>query len=216
MKQSNNYSFLIADRHCVVRHGLSLIIKESFLNAEVYQTKKFSDIIKTLRETKIDLLILDVNFPEGSSLNILKEIKSIQPNAKILIFSICDEDSYAIRYLKAGASGFLSKECCEDEIKHAINAMLFTGKYITTRLKNKILDSCILKKPVNPLDLLSNRELEVARLLVDGYGNLEIMRTLKIKSNTISTYKFRIFEKLEIDNLAKLIKLYFQYSDAEN
>ncbi len=216
MKQSNNYSFLVADRHCVVRHGLSLILKESFLNANVCQTKSFSEIIKTIKETKIDLLILDVNFPEGSSLNILKEIKLIQPSIKVLIFSICDEDSYAIRYLKAGASGFLSKESCEEEIKHAINTMLFSGKFITSRLKNKILDSCISKKPVNPLELLSNRELEVTRLLVNGYGNLEIMSLLKIKSNTISTYKFRIFEKLEVDNLVKLIKLYFQYSDAEN
>lgn len=216
MKQPHNYSFLIADRHCVVRYGLSLIIKESFKNAAVYQTKCFNDIIETLTETKIDLLIIDVDFPEGSSLNILKKIKSIQPSIKILIFSICDEDSYAIRYLNAGASGFLSKESCEEEIKHAIDAILFSGKFITLSLKNKILDSCILKKPVNPLDLLSNRELEVTRLLVNGYGNLEMMKILKIKSNTISTYKYRIFEKLEIDNLAKLIKLYFQYSDVEN
>jgi DNA-binding NarL/FixJ family response regulator len=216
MKQPHNYSFLIADRHCVVRYGLSLIIKESFKNAAVHQTKCFNDIIETITETKIDLLIIDVDFPEGSSLNILKEIKSIQPSIKVLIFSICDEDSYAIRYLNAGASGFLSKESCEEEIKHAIDTILFSGKFITPSLKNKILDSCILKKPVNPLDLLSNRELEVTRLLVNGYGNLEMMKILKIKSNTISTYKFRIFEKLEIDNLAKLIKLYFQYSDVEN
>ncbi|MEA9412834.1 MULTISPECIES: response regulator transcription factor [unclassified Flavobacterium] len=216
MKQSNNFCFVVADRHCVVRHGLSLIIKESFSNPVVYQTKKFSDIIKTLTETKVDLLIMDVNFPEGSSLNILKEIKSIQPNVNILIFSICDEDSYAMRYLNAGASGFLSKESSEEEIKNALNAMIFSGKFITLSLKNKILESCISKKPVNPLDLLSNRELEIARLLVDGYGNLEIMAYLKIKSNTISTYKFRIFKKLEIDNLASLIKLFLQYSDVVN
>lgn len=213
MKQSNNHCFLIADRYCVVRHGLSLIIKESFLNAVVHQRKNCSEIIKTLREIKVDLLILDVNFPEGNSLSVLKEIKSIQPDIKILIFSVCDENSYAMRYLNAGASGFLNKESSEEEIKNAVNTMIFSGKFITPSLKNKILDSCISNKPVNPLDLLSNREIEVARLLVDGYGNLEIMGLLKIKSNTISTYKFRIFEKLEIDNLASLIKLFFQYSD---
>jgi DNA-binding NarL/FixJ family response regulator len=216
MKQLHNYSFLIADRQCVARYGLSLIIKESFKNAVVYQTKSFNDIIETLAETKIDLLIIDVDFPEGSSLNILKEIKSIQQSIKILIFSISDEDSYAIRYLNAGASGFLSKESGKEEIKHAIDTILFSGKFITPSLKNKILESYISKKPVNPLDLLTNRELEVTRLLVNGCGNLEIMNILNIKSNTISTYKFRIFEKLEIDNLAKLINLYFQYSEVEN
>jgi DNA-binding NarL/FixJ family response regulator len=213
MSSSSNYSFLIADDHVVVRQGVTLIIKELFQNAVIYKAATFKDIFKVLQEVKIDLLILDVNFPDGSSLNILAEIKLIQPDTKILIFSAFEENIYAMRYLNAGASGYLTKESSEDEMKLAINTMITSGKYITQNIKDRILDSYISKKPVNPLELLSNREMEVARLLVKGYGNLEILELLKIKKTTVSTYKNRIFEKLEMDNLADLIKLFQLYYD---
>jgi DNA-binding NarL/FixJ family response regulator len=216
MKSSNSYKFLIADDHSVVRQGVSLIIKELFLNASISMAGNFKDTFKLLRESEFDLLILDVNFPDGNSLSVLSEIKAIQPDLKILIFSAYDENIYAMRYLNAGASGYLNKETTEDEMKNAINSMISSGKYITQNIKDKILDSYISKKPVNPLDLLSNREIEVARLLIKGYGNLEILELLKIKKTTVSTYKNRIFEKLEIDNLADLIKLFQLHYDDIN
>ncbi|MCV9930299.1 response regulator transcription factor [Flavobacterium sp. LS1R49] len=216
MSSSNSYSFLIADDHVVVRQGLTLIIKELFLNATIYKAANFKDTFKVLNEVKIDLLILDVNFPDGNSLNILTEIKTIQPDIKILIFSAFEENIYAMRYLNAGASGYLTKESSEEEMKLAINTMITTGKYVTQNIKDRILDSYISKKPTNPLELLSNREMEVAQLLVKGYGNLEILELLKIKKTTVSTYKNRIFEKLEMENLADLIKLFQLYHDESN
>ncbi|WP_316632260.1 response regulator transcription factor [uncultured Flavobacterium sp.] len=213
MKSSNSYSFLIVDDHSVVRQGVSLIIKELFLNANIYMAGNFKDTFKLLKEVKFDLLILDVNFPDGNSINVLGEIKAIQPDLKILIFSAYDENIYAMRYLNAGASGYLNKETTEDEMKKAINSMISSGKYITQNVKDRILDSYISKKPTNPLDLLSNREIEVAQLLIKGYGNLEILELLNLKKTTISTYKNRIFEKLEIDNLADLIKFFQLYYD---
>ncbi|KFF13217.1 response regulator [Flavobacterium hydatis] len=213
MNSSNSYSFLIADDHVVVRQGVTLIVKELFLNAMVYKAATFNDTFKILKEVKIDLLILDVNFPDGNSLNILAEIKAIQPEVKILIFSALEENIYAMRYLNAGASGYLTKESSEDEMKLAINTMISTGKYMTQNIKDRILDSYITKKPTNPLEVLSNREMEVARLFIKGYGNLEILEILKIKKTTVSTYKNRIFEKLEVDNLAELIKLFHLYYD---
>ena len=173
----------------------------------------FKDLFKLLKEIEFDLLILDINFPNGNSINVLAEIKAIQPNLKILIFSAYDENIYAMRYLNAGASGYLNKETTEDEIKVAINAMISSGKYITQNIKDKILDSYISKKPINPLQLLSNREIEVAQLLIKGYGNLEILELLNLKKTTISTYKNRIFEKLEINNLVDLIKFFQLYYD---
>lgn len=213
MKSSNSYSFLIADDHCIVRHGISLIIKELFLSAEIHKVGNFKDILNVLKEVKVDLLILDISFPEGNSISILAEIKAIQPDIKILIFSVYDENIYAMRYLNAGASGYLNKEISEDEIKNAINMMMSSGKYITENIKDRILNSYILKKPANPLDILSNREIEVAQLLIKGYGNLEILELLNLKKTTVSTYKNRIFEKLEIDNLADLIKFFQLYYD---
>ena len=213
MKSSDCYVFLIVDDHSVVRQGVALIIKELFLNAKVHMAGNFKDTLKVLSEVKFDLLILDINFPDGNSINVLTEIKAIQPDLKILIFSAYDENIYAMRYLNAGASGYLNKETTEDEMKNAINTMISSGKYITQNVKDKILDSYITKKPTNPLDLLSNREVQVAQLLIKGYGNLEILEFLNIKKTTVSTYKSRIFEKLEIDNLADLIKFFQLYSE---
>jgi DNA-binding NarL/FixJ family response regulator len=211
MQASNKYSFLIADDHGVVRQGVSLLIKELFLKADVYQAGNFKDTFKVLKETKIDLLVLDINFPDGNSLNSIAEIKSIQPEVKILIFSAYDEDIYAMRYLNAGASGYLNKGSSEEEMKQALKSMLISGKYMTQKIKDRILDSYISKAPINPLEQLSNREVEVARLLIKGYGNLEISDLLQIKKTTVSTFKNRIFEKLEIDNLAALIELFHLY-----
>jgi DNA-binding NarL/FixJ family response regulator len=211
MKSSNKYSFLIADDHGVVRQGVSLLIKELFLNPDVYQSATFKDTFKVLKETKIDLLVLDINFPDGNSLNIISEVKSIQPDVKILIFSAYDEDIYAMRYLNAGAAGYLNKGSSEEEMKQALNSMMISGKYITQKIKDRILDSYISKLPINPLEQLSNREVEVARLLIKGYGNLEISEFLQIKKTTVSTFKNRIFEKLEIDNLATLIEMFHLY-----
>src|SRR5690606_18263479 len=138
--------------------------------------------------------------------------KAIQPEMKILIFSALDEDIYALRYLNAGASGYLNKGSSEDEMKQALKSMMISGKYITQNIKDRILDSYISKKPINPLEQLSNREVEVARLLIKGFGNLEIAEMLTIKKSTVSTFKNRIFEKLEIDNLADLIDFFNLYS----
>jgi len=144
-------------------------------------------------------------------LKILEEIKKIQPELKIMIFTAYDEDIYALRYLNAGATGYLNKGCSEDEMKNALNSMVLYGKYITQNIKDKILDSYISKKPINPLESLSSREIEVARLFIKGYGNMEIAETLNIKKSTVSTFKNRIFEKLEINNIAELIEFFNLY-----
>ncbi len=211
MKLSNNYTFLIADDHSVVRQGISLVIKELFLNAEIHTVGTFKDTFKVIKETKIDLLILDINFPDGNSLSIISEVKAIQPDIKILMFTAYDESIYAMRYLNAGAAGFLNKGSAEEEIKHAVKSMIMNGKYVTQTIKERILDSYISKTPINPLEKLSIREVEVARLLIKGYGNLEISELLQIKKTTVSTFKNRLFEKLEIDNLAALIELFHLY-----
>ncbi|MEN0008001.1 response regulator transcription factor [Flavobacterium nitrogenifigens] len=212
MKPTNNFTFLIADDHSIVRQGVSLLIKELFFNAKIHQAGSFKETLKILRENKADLLILDINFPDGNSLNIIADIKTIQPDIKILVFSAYDEDIYALRYLNAGASGYLNKGSSEEEMKQALKSMMVSGKYITQNIKDRILDSYISKKPINPLELLSNREVEVARLLIKGYGNMEIAEHLNVKKSTVSTFKNRVFEKLEIDNLADLIDLFQLYN----
>jgi len=211
MKPTRTPTFLVADDHSIVRQGISLLIKELFFNAKIYPSGTFKETLHVLRNTQIDLLVLDINFPDGNSLSILAEAKTLQPNLKILIFSAYEEDLYALRYLNAGASGYLNKGSSEEEIKMALQSMMVSGKYITQNIKDRILDSYISKKPLNPLEQLSDREVEVARLLIKGYGNMEIAELLHIKKSTVSTFKNRIFEKLDIDNLAELIDIFQLY-----
>lgn len=116
-----------------------------------------------------------------------------------------------MQYLDAGASGYLNKLSSENEMKNAINIMITSGRYLTQNLKNRILNSYIKKQPTNPIDFLSKRECEVAQLLVKGYCNGEILEMLNIKKNTVSTFKNRIFEKLEVTNIVDLIKLFDYY-----
>lgn len=211
MNKLPKYSFITADDHSVVTQGISFILKDMYEGATVYQMENFSEIIKKINKTPIQLLILDVNFPEGSSLNIIPTLKKIQPDLKILIFSGFDEDIYAIRYINAGANGYLNKLSSEEEIKRAINLVMTTGKYTSQNIQDKIVNSYILKKPTNPLEQLSNREFEVAKFLVDGRSNLDISNSLSLKKTTVSTYKNRIFEKLSIETLSELIQTFNLY-----
>lgn len=215
MNTTKKYNFISADDHSVVTQGMSFILKDLYNGATVYQIESFSEIIKVLNSTTIDLLILDINFPDGSSLNLLPTLKKIQPDLKILIFSGYDEDIYAVRYLSAGANGYLNKLSSEEEIKHAIKTVMRSGKYTSKNIQDKIMDSYILKKPSNPLEQLSNREIEIAKFLVDGRSNIDISKSLNIKKTTVSTYKNRIFEKLSIDTLSGLIQIFQLYYTKE-
>ncbi|OYX82818.1 MAG: hypothetical protein B7Y83_13560 [Flavobacteriales bacterium 32-34-25] len=213
MKLSNNCSFLISDDHSIVRQGISMLIHELFLNPKIYMSGNFKDTLKIINETKIDLLILDINFPDGNSINIIKDIKNIQADIKILIFTAYDEDIYALRYLNSGATGYLNKASSEEEMKQALTNMILSGKHMTQNVKDRILDSYMFQSPINPIEQLSNRELEVARIMIKGFGNLEISDLLNIKKTTVSTFKKRIYEKLEVDNLADLIELFRLYNN---
>lgn len=213
MKKEVPYYFLVADDHSIVRNGLALLIKSCFEECYIYQAGSFDEITEKVSQIQLDLLILDISFPEGSTLNLLSKLKGIQPDLKILMFSSFDEEVYALRYMKAGADGYISKISQPDEIQKALKTILSEGKYTSDKIKNKIIDSYMSRKNDNPLDQLSERELEIATLLVNGYGNLEISNELNLKATTISTYKTRVFEKLGITNIPSLIQIFSLYND---
>lgn len=213
MKINQEIRFLVADDHTVVRQGLSMIIKELYEKAIIIQVENFVSIIEVLKNEPIEVLILDINFPDGNSISIIPEVKKIQPEVKIMIFSAFDESVHALRFFNAGANGFLNKLSEEDEIKQAISTLVSEGKFMSTLTKEKILNSYLSGNKVNPIEHLSAREIEIARLLVKGYGNLEISNALEIQKTTVSTYKKRIFEKLQIDNLAALIETFTFFNE---
>ncbi|PKP14805.1 MAG: DNA-binding response regulator [Bacteroidetes bacterium HGW-Bacteroidetes-23] len=213
MEFNQEINFLLADDHTVVRQGMSMIVKELYENATVFQVENFVTILEVLKNHPIDVLILDINFPDGNSITIVPEVKKLYPNIKIMIFSAFDESIHALRFFNAGANGYLNKLSEEEEIKQAITTLVNEGKFISAVTKEKILNSYLLGKKINPIEHLSGREIEIARLLVKGYGNLEISNALNIQKTTVSTYKKRIFEKLQIDNLASLIELFTFFNE---
>lgn len=215
MYREGRISILLADDHSIVRHGMVLMIKEIIHEVNIFHASTFKETLSVLRKNNIDFMILDISFPDGNSSAIISQIKSLNKNIKILIFSGLEEDVYALRYINSGANGYLNKLSSETEMRHAVRTFLEEGKYISQRIKDKILDNYMSNKSINPLDQLSNREIEVARLMVQGYGNLEISSMKKLQKTTISTFKKRIYEKLNIDNLVALIGIMNAY-DEEN
>lgn len=205
MKTNSPYIFLIADDHSIVRNGLAMLIKSTFDTAILYQAADFEEILNQVTAIPIHLLVLDINFPEGNTLQLLPKLKEIRPEMKIAIFTSYEEDSYALRYIKSGADAYLSKLLNPQEIQNALQKILQEGRFLNTSLQKKLLDSITLNKPINPLETLSDREMEIALLLVKGYGNLEISNELDLKPTTVSTYKNRLFEKLGVKNIPELI-----------
>jgi len=210
----NNFRFITADDHGIITRSLSLILKDLYPHSEVYQIYKITEVVDLLKETKIDLLILDISFQDGDSLRAITTLKKIQPKLKILIYSGHDEDIYAIRCINAGANGYLSKLSSFEETQKAILAIMNSDRYFSENIQGKINDSFIFNKPVNPIENLSSREFEIAKLIAEGYGNTEICMLLDLQKSTVSTYKNRVFEKLEIKNLSDLIKIFNVYNFA--
>lgn len=202
---------LLADDHCVVKSGLKLVINGYYADYKLSFAANFKEIFESIDQHTFDMLILDASFPEGNTLSIIEKIIALKPDIKILIYSALEENIFAPKFLGLGTKGFLSKMANEDEIIAAVTKVLDGDIYMSKILKEKMLDGLIKKTAINPFDKLSQREFEIMLLLVDGDANLEISNKLEIKPSTSSTYKNRIYEKLDVSNISELITLYKLY-----
>ena len=202
---------LIVDDHFVIRQGVANILRKEFSNAQIVHEGEITEALNLLKLETWDLLILDVHFPEGSILKYIKEIKELQPNCKILIFSAFNEEHYALSFIQEGANGYLDKTSTETEIQNAVYTLLETGKYFSDTLKEIILDNALDGTRTVSINTLAEREMEVAKLLVKGEGNLEISNRLNLQKSTVSTYKKRIFEKLKVNNVIELADIFKYY-----
>lgn len=204
-------NILLADDHSVVRRGVSLVVRDALPGVIVHHAESCEDLLKLAATQNIDLLVLDINLPGGNSPAMIAKIKDAHPKIKILIFSAFDEDQYALRYLHAGADGYLNKLTSEENIVEAVKTILNGERYISSKIKNKILENTLTNTPHNPLEMLSNREMEILELLAQGEGNLEVANKLNIQMSTVSTYKTRIFEKLQVSNIVSMVEKYKLY-----
>ncbi|RNL56086.1 response regulator [Pedobacter jejuensis] len=206
MKTKNTvstFSVLIADDHEIIRRGLSNLISDYWTGVQIWQSATMEQTLVEVAKSP-GLVIIDVNLPGGNNLKVIDQIKAIQPNAKILVFSSLNENIYAVPYLKAGASGYLTKNADEAEIVTAITTILAGSRYSSRNVKENMFNSILGNDGDNPFTKLSGRELEVAELLTKGVGVLDISNQLNLQMGTVSTYKLRLFQKLKIKSIIEL------------
>lgn len=210
---SKAINILLVDDHMVVRKGIELILKSSLNNVTIFNAENYDEAIEVVKAVGLDLVLLDININGVENIKIMNTIKEIQSQIKILIFSSHDEKQYGLRYVQQGADGYLNKFCSENLISAAVKEVLEKGSFLSNDLKNKLNTKTSKKSLVNSVDSLSNREFEIAQLLINGLGNLEISNKLDIQMSTVSTYKNRIFEKLSINNIVALAELFKEHNN---
>ena len=213
MASKVNVRIIVADDHGIVRMGLIQTIKRLLPAATVSEVEDYKSLYKAILKEEFDLAIMDVNMPNGSVQEAIDYIKIHQPNLRILIFSSQDEELYAIRYLKMGAGGYLSKQSSSSVIETALRAMLNTGRYASDIVKEAMfLGSLTGTTKDSPFESLSDRELQIANKLAEGLPLKEISNQLNLHSSTISTYKIRLFEKLKIKSIPELVEILRLYN----
>ena len=197
---------LIADDHAILRKGLIEILQESFPAMKYFEASNSIEALQITRKETLDLILLDISMPGRNGLETLKQIRADGIQTPVLILSVQPEDQYAIRVLKAGASGFLNKDSAPEELINAVNHILKGRKYISLNIVDKLAQS--LSHPLDkPLyETLSDRELQVLKCIASGKTVSEIGREISLTVNTISTYRARILDKLNLKNNAELTR----------
>ena len=196
---------LLADDHTVVRQGLKQILAEVFKNAVFGDAGNAQETLDLIGKEKWDIVILDITMPGRGGLEVLREIKKLCPRLPVLVLSVHPENQFALRVLKLGAAGYMTKESAPEELVGAVKKVLAGGRYVSTSLAETLALN-LSSGSVRPLqELLSDREFQVLRLIASGRIVSEIARELSLSVKTISTYRTRILEKMRLKNNAELM-----------
>lgn len=196
---------LIVDDHAIVREGLKHLLDIEHDMQVAGMAADAASAIRFTLETPVDVIILDISMPGKSGLDLIKDLKQMQPDARILILSMYPEDRFALRAVMAGASGYLTKEMASEEIVMAIRKIHAGRNYITNSLADKIADELQHPGARVPHALLSDREFEVFCMLASGRPVVEIATALSISESTVSTYRTRILQKMNLKSNADLM-----------
>ena len=202
---------LIADDHTLVRKGLRQILLESGAVKVADEAKDGKETIAKVSANPYDVVLLDISFPGRSGIEVLKQVKSIRPKLPVLILSMHPEEQYAVRALRAGAAGYLTKESAPDELIEAIQKVAKGGKYITASLADKLAEEIGEPSEELPHERLSDREYQVMCMIASGKTVKEIGRELNLSVKTISTHRARILMKMNMKNNAQLTHYAIKY-----
>jgi len=198
---------LITDDHVVVRRGIQEILRDAFEDVTFGEATNGDEAVKQVGAAEWDAVIMDISMPGKSGLETLKQIKKMKPDLPVLILSIHPEDQFAARAIKAGASGYITKESAPDELVGAMKKALSGQKYVSEAFAEQLADSLTRVKDGTPLhQRLSDREYEVLLLIAAGNNLTSIAEKLSLSVKTISTYRTRILDKTGMKNNADLIK----------
>jgi len=197
---------LIADDHAIVSQGLKQLLQTQYPAAKIEEVRDTAALIEKAMNEPWDIVITDINMPGTNGLEALQQIREVHPGLPFLVMSMYPEEQYALRALKAGASGYLAKDKVHEEIGQAVKTVLQGKKFITISVAEQLTDSLIGYNQIEPHKQLSNREFDVFKMLAEGKSISDIAIQLKLSPTTVSTYRSRIMEKMKIKSNAELAR----------
>jgi DNA-binding NarL/FixJ family response regulator len=186
---------LIVDDHEIVRHGLRDIMTTRMEGIEVAEAGTAEEAVDLLIRERWDLLLLDINLPGRSGLEVLEEARRLRPGTPVLVLTSYPEEQFALRTFKMGAAGYVTKQSASSELITAVHRLLAGGKYVTNSLAERLASSLGTPQELAPHEALSHRELQVLRLVALGKSLKETAEELDLSEKTVATYRARISEK---------------------
>jgi len=202
--QNKNMRILIADDHTIVRRGLLSILAIEFPNAVIAEAKDAVELLEKAATNKWDIIISDISMPGGrSGIEVLTDLKQIAPKTPVLFLSSYTVEQYAVRTIKAGAAGYLTKQEAPEELVKAVRQVLNGKKYITMDIAELLAVSYDDDKPIH--ESLSDREFEILKLIAASKTVSEIAELLSVSVNTVATYRSRILDKMNMTSNAQLV-----------
>ena len=205
-------NILIADDHTIVREGLKRILQQTEDIKRIDEASDGEEVIQKVGRTDYDLVLLDISLPGRSGLDILKQLKCMKPALPVLVLSMHPEEQYAIRSIRAGASGYLTKESASQELIEAIRKVAQGKRYITSSLAERMAFQIELDTKKSLHEALSDREYQVFCMIASGKTVKEIAGVLSLSVKTISTHRSRILKKMNMKNNAQLTHYAIKYS----
>lgn len=203
-------SFLVVDDHALIRSALTTLLKTSYSFALVDELSDGTRLLDQLKRSTYDLIILDLQMPDSETIELIGEVTLQYPDCRLLIYSMAPENLYAVRVLKAGARGFLSKQSSVEELERAI-AIVLQGKTYISNDVAVMLSLQRFKIPATPFSILSSRELQILNMLLAGKTVTAISKDIALKHSTVGTHKAKLFKKLNVSNLLELKELAMLY-----
>ncbi|MGZ3474347.1 MAG: response regulator [Polyangiales bacterium] len=194
---------LVADDHAIVRRGLRQILAETRDIDLAGEAATIDDALRAVREQRFDVAVVDISMPGGSGLDLLTQIRREKPELPVLVLTVHSEEQYAVRALKSGAAGFLTKESAPEKLVEAVRKLAAGGRFVTPELAEK-LATFVASDERPPHEKLSNREFEILKLIASGKTVGEIGRDLSLSVKTVSTHRTRILDKMQMKTNAEL------------